>query len=146
MRVSVVLFCVALAACARVPDEPVTVVAAALEAAGEGDLDRDLLHYTPAAALDLKRAVSAAEGSGWVPAAPLRLLSRGDTVEVYRDGDRAVVEVRGRGATPVCLTRTDTGWRITLDKARPDGESWSCRAHSTLYTEFPRGGDDAPEE
>ncbi len=146
MRVPFVFFCVAFAACAGVPEEPATVVAAALEAAGEGDLDGVLLHYTSAAALDLKRAISAAEGSGWVPAAPLRLLSCGDTVEVYRDGDLAVVEVRGRGATPVCLRRTDTGWRITLDEASPDGEIWNCRPHSNLYTAFPGGGDDAPEE
>ena len=147
MRVPVVLICVALAACASVPEEPVAVVAAALEAAGEGDLDSVLLHYTPATALDLKRAVSAAEGSGWVPAAPLRLLSRGETVEVYRDGDLAVVEVRIRsGATPVCLSRTDAGWRITLDEALLDGGSWSCRPHRTLYTAFPGGVDDAPEE
>ena len=111
------------------------MVAAALEAARDGDLDGFLLCYTDGSARDLKRAVAAAEGSGWVPEAPLRLLTPGEVVEVHRDDERAVVEIRSRDhTTPVCLTKTDGGWRMTTDEAVADGDEWSCRPYRTLQT------------
>lgn len=133
-------------ACAGTPDEPAALVTAALEAAREGDLDGFLLCYTDASARDLKRAVSAAEGSGWVPEAPLRLLTPGAVEEVHRDGDLAVVEIRSRDhTTPICLTRTERGWRITTEEAVVEGEGWICRPHRTLQTTF-FGEDHATEE
>jgi len=122
------------------------VVAAPLDAARGGDLDGFIGYYAPAPALDLKRAVAAAEGSGWVPAAPLRLLTPGAVEEVYRDGDLAVVEIRSREAvTAVCLTRTDQGWRITLDEAAQEGDGRVCRPRESIYSNG-YGGDHAAEE
>ena len=125
----------ALWGCAERPDTPEAVVSGALETARKGDLDGFLLHYTPAAAQDLKSAVAAAEGSGWVPEAPLRLLTPGTVAEVYQDGDLAIVEIRAKEAvTPVCLTNTERGWRLTTDEAIADGDAWACRPHQPQAT------------
>ena len=129
----------------RIPEEPEGVVAAALDAARDGDLDGFLQTYTPAAALDLKRAVAAAEGSGWVPEAPLRLLTPGAVAEVHRDGDLAIVEIRSRDqTTPVCLVRTDQGWRLTTDEAVRDGDGWRCHPYRSAHAQL--GEDHAAEE
>ncbi|MFH1530595.1 MAG: hypothetical protein ABIK09_07665 [Pseudomonadota bacterium] len=131
--------------CAGLPDEPEAVVTAALDAARDGDLDGFLQTYTSAAARDLKRAIAAAEGSGWVPEAPLRLLTPGGVTEVHRDEDIAVVEIRNREeTTPVCLTPTDRGWRLTTDEAVRDRDGWSCRPHLLAHARL--GEDHAAEE
>jgi len=136
----------AVIGCVRTPFEPEAVVASALDAARDGDLDGFLEHYTPAAARDLKRAVAAAEGSGWVPEAPLRLLTPGSVQEVYRDREFAVVLIHARvEVTPVCLTQTDLAWRLTTDEAVLDGDSWVCRPHRTVHA-YTFGEDHAAEE
>jgi hypothetical protein len=145
-RVGLTILVVLLWGCAGTPDTPEAVVSAALDAARKGDLDGFLSYYTPASAQDLKRAVAAAEGSGWVPEAPLRLLTPGEVKEVHRDGDLAVVEIRAKEATtPVCLTRTDGGWRLNTDAAISEGDGWTCRPYQPLATRT-FGGDHAAEE
>ncbi|MBM4370457.1 MAG: hypothetical protein FJ098_02335 [Deltaproteobacteria bacterium] len=116
-------------ACAPPPEEPADVLRAALEAARDGDLSSMTAWYEPAAARDLSRAVAVAEGSGWVPARPLRLLATGEVEEVHRDGDLAVLEIRAAGPpVAICMTRGPMGWRITLDEAVFADRAWSCRA------------------
>ena len=146
MRVALVFVFLVACGCADTPAEPEAVVSAALEAARKGDLEGLIQTYTPVAAMGVKRAVAAAEGSGWVPADPLRLLTPGEVEEVQREGDRAVVEIRSSGMTTrVCLAPTDDGWRITLDDAVQDGDGWTCRPHETIYVrEY--GGEHAEEE
>lgn len=146
IRRLMLLFVLVACGCAGTPDEPEAVVTAALDAAQDGDLDGFLSYYTQAAARDIKRAVAAAEGAGWVPEAPLRLLTPGAATEVQRDGDFAVVEISARGeATPVCLTRTDEGWRLTTLEAVPEGDGWECRPHHTVVAHG-YGVDHATEE
>ncbi len=146
MRGLALVLVLVVCGCAGIPAEPEAVVAAALDAARDGDLDGFLEYYTPEAARDIKRAVAASEGSGWVPEAPLRLLTPGVAVEAHRDGDLVVVEIRAHEATTwICLARTEQGWRITTDEAINDGEGWVCRPHRTIYART-FGEDDAAEE
>lgn len=146
IRVGLALLILLVCGCAEIPAEPEAVVSAALEAARKGDLEGLTQNYVPAAAMDVRRAVAAAEGSGWVPAEPLRLLTPGEVEEIQREGDRAVVEIRTSDTTTrVCLAPTDDGWRITLDDAVQDGDGWSCQPHQTIYARA-FGGDHAEEE
>ena len=140
------LLALTIGGCAQAPTTPAAVVVAALDAARGGDLDGFLAFYTPSAARDLKRAVAAAEGAGWVPRAPLRLLTPGAVEEVSQDGDLAVVTIRSRGTTTaVCLTRTDAGWRLLLDEAVLLEDDWTCRPYiSEIAQTF--GEDHAAEE
>lgn len=146
MRAWPIIAALWLAGCAAVPEEPASVVEAALAAAGGGDLEGFIACYAPASAQRLKRAVAAAEGSGWVPAAPLRLLTPGAAAEVHRHGDLAVVEISSREAdTAVCLTRTGQGWRLTLDDAAQEDGGWTCRPHERVSARG-TGGLHAAEE